>query len=64
MIVSEYEPYFEEMLSQIYLTALHLNLVNPFDTNASFLTLTVYMCLVVTCWEKPDLLAIICGVCL
>ena len=23
---------------------------------------SVYMCLVVTCWEKADLLAIVCGV--
>ena len=23
---------------------------------------SVYMCLVVTCWEKADLLALICGV--
>ena len=36
IIVSEYEPYYEQMLSQIYLTALHLNSVNSFDTKASF----------------------------
>ena len=23
---------------------------------------SVYMCLVVTCWEKADLLALVCGV--
>ena len=25
---------------------------------------SVYMCLVVTCWEMADLLALVCGVCL
>ena len=24
---------------------------------------SVYMCLVVTCWERADLLALVCGVC-
>ena len=24
---------------------------------------SVYMCFVVTCWERADLLALICGVC-
>ena len=27
------------------------------------LCLSVYMCLVVTCWERADLLALVCGVC-
>ena len=26
------------------------------------LCMSVYMCLVVTCWEKADLLALVCGV--
>ena len=25
--------------------------------------LSVYMCFVVTCWERADLLALVCGVC-
>ena len=24
---------------------------------------SVYMCLVVTCWERADLLSLVCGVC-
>ena len=24
---------------------------------------SVYMCFVVTCWERADLLALVCGVC-
>ena len=24
---------------------------------------SVYMCIVVTCWERADLLALVCGVC-
>ena len=24
---------------------------------------SVYLCLVVTCWERADLLALVCGVC-
>ena len=26
------------------------------------LCMSVYMCLVVTCWERADLLALVCGV--
>ena len=26
------------------------------------LCVSVYMCLVVTCWERADLLALVCGV--
>ena len=29
---------------------------------AMFLCVSVYMCLVVTCWERADLLALVCGV--
>ena len=25
---------------------------------------SVYLCPVVTCWERPDLVALVCGVCL
>ena len=28
-----------------------------------FLCVSVYMCFVVTCWERADLLALVCGVC-
>ena len=27
------------------------------------LNASVYMCLMVTCWERVDLLALVCGVC-
>ena len=27
-----------------------------------FLSASVYMCLVVTCWERADLLALVCGI--
>ena len=27
-----------------------------------FIYMSVYMCLVVTCWERADLLALVCGV--
>ena len=27
------------------------------------LCVSVYMCFVVTCWERADLLALVCGVC-
>ena len=30
---------------------------------AMSLCASVYMCFVVTCWERADLLALICGVC-
>ena len=30
---------------------------------AMSLCASVYMCLVVTCWERADLLALVCGVC-
>ena len=30
---------------------------------AMSLCASVYMCLVVTCWERADLLAFVCGVC-
>ena len=30
---------------------------------AMSLCASVYMCFVVTCWEKADLLALVCGVC-
>ena len=29
---------------------------------AMHLNASVYMCFVVTCWEKADLLALVCGV--
>ena len=29
---------------------------------AMLLCASVYMCLVVTCWERADLLALVCGV--
>ena len=29
---------------------------------AMFLSASVYMCFVVTCWERADLLALVCGV--
>ena len=29
---------------------------------AMYLYVSVYMCLVVTCWERADLLALVCGV--
>ena len=29
---------------------------------ASTLCASVYMCLLVTCWERVDLLALVCGV--
>ena len=29
---------------------------------AMFLCASVYMCFVVTCWERADLLALVCGV--
>ena len=28
----------------------------------AFVRASVYMCLVVTCWERADLLALVCGV--
>ena len=30
--------------------------------SAMHLCASVYMCLVVTCWERADLLAVVCGV--
>ena len=30
---------------------------------AMSLCASVYMCVVVTCWERADLLALVCGVC-
>ena len=30
---------------------------------AMSLCASVYLCFVVTCWEKADLLALVCGVC-
>ena len=30
---------------------------------AMSLCTSVYMCFVVTCWERADLLALVCGVC-
>ena len=30
---------------------------------AMSLCASVYMCTVVTCWERADLLALVCGVC-
>ena len=30
---------------------------------AMSLCVSVYMCFVVTCWERADLLALVCGVC-
>ena len=30
--------------------------------SAMLLYATVYLCLVVTCWERADLLALVCGV--
>ena len=30
---------------------------------AMSLCASVYMCFVVTCWERADLLALVCGVC-
>ena len=30
---------------------------------AMSLCASVYMCFVVTCWERDDLLALVCGVC-
>ena len=30
---------------------------------AMLLCASVYMCFVVTCWERADLLALVCGVC-
>ena len=29
----------------------------------AFARVCLYMCLVVTCWERADLLALVCGVC-
>ena len=29
---------------------------------AMYLCASVYMCFVVTCWERADLLALVCGV--
>ena len=30
---------------------------------AVFVRFCLYMCFVVTCWERADLLALVCGVC-
>ena len=30
---------------------------------AMSLCASIYMCFVVTCWERADLLALVCGVC-
>ena len=30
---------------------------------AMHLYVSVYMCLVVTCWERADLMALVCGIC-
>ena len=30
--------------------------------NLVFICASVYMCFVVTCWERADLLALVCGV--
>ena len=50
----------------IYPTEPQLNKANSSDTEAPFLDLSlcvsVYMCFVVTCWERADLLALVCGV--
>ena len=40
---------------------------NSVDDNADFvfamsLCASVYMCFVITCWERADLLALVCGV--
>ena len=51
--------YFENMVSQIYPSELQLSKANASDTEAAF---SVYMCFVVTCWERADLLALVCGV--
>ena len=31
--------------------------------SAMSMCVSVYMCLVVTCWERADLLALVCGIC-
>ena len=52
------------MVGQIYPTKLQLNRTNSFGAEAPFLDLcaAVYMCFVVTCWERVDLLGMVCGV--
>ena len=68
--------YFDNMVSQIYPSELKMNKANASDTEAAFLDFyvfvlscvcfvlcaSVYMCFVVTCWERADLLALVCGV--
>ena len=58
------------MVGQIYPTELQLNKANSSDTEAPFLfclvfamslCASVYICFVVTCWERADLLALVCG---
>ena len=36
--------------------------VFPDHTHLLFLYASVYMCFVVACWERADLLALVCGV--
>ena len=33
------------------------------DYNENIKEVFIYMCFVVTCWERADLLALVCGVC-
>ena len=56
--------YLEQMVGQIYPTRLQLNRANSSNAEAPFLDLcaAVYMCFVVTCWERVDLLGLVCGV--
>ena len=40
----------------------YFQLILTLSDNDSVLCASVYMCFVVTCWERADLLALVCGV--
>ena len=51
---------------KISFACLYVNMQHTFQTLslvfAMPLCASVYMCFVVTCWERADLLALVCGV--
>ena len=47
---------------KIHFYAENLSLSKPVKEVYLILCMSVYLCLVVTCWERVDLLALICGV--
>ena len=55
-------PHFKQKVRQIYPTELQFNKANSSDTEAPFLDLSVPCSLVVTCWERADLLAVVSDV--